>query len=299
MLTAKNVHALRTLFNCAHRLAPLLGPAWLLVLDNLNRLDAILHSPRTTTQVRPPQRRYRIATAVRPCLMLTQTSCGDTFTVWCKSSKISHKMSSCKPLLTHPCWRTGLVLLAHASKMWSSKYVSAARAASSQGRLRRLQTPDTEELAGVPQPARTNSCAASPGRSRGDGRQIWLPTQEAAHGALPSELAVLGVAAAQLFEATADMGTEAVVAMLGALRTVSMRSLPAAAQLTGPPKCARMPPASCAPLLLLLQGAPPPPRTLRATYPRFQGTSQGARSSASRRSGGVTILSWPWVVFVL
>ena len=51
MLTARNVHALRTLFNVAHRLAPLLGPAWLLVLDNLNRLDAILHSPRTTTQV--------------------------------------------------------------------------------------------------------------------------------------------------------------------------------------------------------------------------------------------------------
>ena len=53
VLTAKNVHALRTLFNCAHRLAPLLGPAWLLVLGNLNRLDAILHSPRTTTQVLP------------------------------------------------------------------------------------------------------------------------------------------------------------------------------------------------------------------------------------------------------
>ncbi len=51
VLTAKNVHALRTLFNVAHKLHPLLGPSWLLVLENLNSLDRILNSPRTTTQV--------------------------------------------------------------------------------------------------------------------------------------------------------------------------------------------------------------------------------------------------------
>ena len=51
MLTPKNVHALRTLFNIAHRLHHLLGPAWVLVLDILNTLDRILQSPRTTTQV--------------------------------------------------------------------------------------------------------------------------------------------------------------------------------------------------------------------------------------------------------
>lgn len=51
MLTPKNVHALRTLFNVAHRLHHLLGPAWVLVLDILNTLDRILLSPRTTTQV--------------------------------------------------------------------------------------------------------------------------------------------------------------------------------------------------------------------------------------------------------
>ena len=53
VLTAKNVHALRTLFNVAHKLHPLLGPSWLLVLENLNSLDRILNSPRTTTQVLP------------------------------------------------------------------------------------------------------------------------------------------------------------------------------------------------------------------------------------------------------
>jgi hypothetical protein len=53
VLTAKNVHALRTLFNVAHRLHPLLGFSWLLVIENLNSLDRILNSPRTTTQARP------------------------------------------------------------------------------------------------------------------------------------------------------------------------------------------------------------------------------------------------------
>jgi hypothetical protein len=51
VLTPKNVHALRTLFNAAHRLHALLGPSWALVLENLNSLDRILNSPRTTTQV--------------------------------------------------------------------------------------------------------------------------------------------------------------------------------------------------------------------------------------------------------
>ena len=45
------VQALRTLFNIAYRLHPLLGAAWALVLENLNALDRILESPSTTTQV--------------------------------------------------------------------------------------------------------------------------------------------------------------------------------------------------------------------------------------------------------
>ena len=51
VLTPKNVQALRTLFNVAHRLHHLLGGAWTLVLDNLNTLDRILDAPSTTTQV--------------------------------------------------------------------------------------------------------------------------------------------------------------------------------------------------------------------------------------------------------
>lgn len=52
VLTPKNVQALRTLFNIAHRLDHKLGSSWVLVLGNLNTLDRILHSPQTTTQVR-------------------------------------------------------------------------------------------------------------------------------------------------------------------------------------------------------------------------------------------------------
>lgn len=56
MLTAKNMHALRTLFNIAHVLHSVLGGSWILVLENLNSLDRILNSPRTTTQARTCKR---------------------------------------------------------------------------------------------------------------------------------------------------------------------------------------------------------------------------------------------------
>lgn len=52
VLSPKNVQALRTLFNVAHRLHHLLGSAWVLVLDNLSSLDRILDAPSTTTQAR-------------------------------------------------------------------------------------------------------------------------------------------------------------------------------------------------------------------------------------------------------
>ena len=56
-------------------------------------------------------------------------------------------------------------------------------------------------------------------------------------GAHSSDLAILAVAARQLFESTREMATEAVVSILVALRTVSLRSLPQAAQQPGAPKC--------------------------------------------------------------
>lgn len=52
VLAPKNVQSMRTLFNIAHRLNNVLGPAWALVLETMNTLDRILNSPRTTTQVR-------------------------------------------------------------------------------------------------------------------------------------------------------------------------------------------------------------------------------------------------------
>lgn len=51
VLVPKNVQSMRTLFNIAHRLSNVLGPAWALVLETMNTLDRILNSPRTTTQV--------------------------------------------------------------------------------------------------------------------------------------------------------------------------------------------------------------------------------------------------------
>lgn len=50
VLAPKNVQSMRTLFNIAHRLSNVLGPAWALVLETMNTLDRILQSPRTTTQ---------------------------------------------------------------------------------------------------------------------------------------------------------------------------------------------------------------------------------------------------------
>lgn len=76
MLTPKNVHALRTLFNVAHRLHHLLGPAWVLVLDILNTLDRILQSPRTTTQVQARKLYSRIGGGeVEACFMVGCFSC--------------------------------------------------------------------------------------------------------------------------------------------------------------------------------------------------------------------------------
>ncbi|XP_057496302.1 uncharacterized protein LOC130781215 [Actinidia eriantha] len=50
VLTPKNVQALRTLFNVAHRLHNVLGPSWVLVLETLSALDRAIHSPHATTQ---------------------------------------------------------------------------------------------------------------------------------------------------------------------------------------------------------------------------------------------------------
>ncbi|XP_041019772.1 protein MON2 homolog isoform X5 [Juglans microcarpa x Juglans regia] len=50
VLTPKNVQALRTLFNIAHRLHNMLGPSWVLVLETLAALDRAIHSPHATTQ---------------------------------------------------------------------------------------------------------------------------------------------------------------------------------------------------------------------------------------------------------
>ncbi|KAK3162088.1 hypothetical protein QOZ80_1BG0085230 [Eleusine coracana subsp. coracana] len=50
VLTPKNVQALRTLFNVAHRLHNVLGPSWVLVLETLSALDRAIHSPHASTQ---------------------------------------------------------------------------------------------------------------------------------------------------------------------------------------------------------------------------------------------------------
>ncbi|KAI4364422.1 hypothetical protein MLD38_020517 [Melastoma candidum] len=53
VLTPKNVQALRTLFNVAHRLHNVLGPSWVLVLETLAALDRAIHSPHAATQEVP------------------------------------------------------------------------------------------------------------------------------------------------------------------------------------------------------------------------------------------------------
>ncbi|OIW07140.1 hypothetical protein TanjilG_10113 [Lupinus angustifolius] len=58
VLTPKNVQALRTLFNIAHRLHNCLGPSWVLVLETLAALDRAIHSPHATTQVSTPTPKF-------------------------------------------------------------------------------------------------------------------------------------------------------------------------------------------------------------------------------------------------
>lgn len=53
ILTPKNVQALRTLFNVAHRLHNVLGPSWVLVLETLASLDRAIHSPHASMQEVP------------------------------------------------------------------------------------------------------------------------------------------------------------------------------------------------------------------------------------------------------
>lgn len=58
---------------------------------------------------------------------------------------------------------------------------------------------------------------------------------------MPSDLAILSVAANQLFQSTEHMGTEAVVCILTGLRSVSNRALPTAFQLPSQSRCAARP----------------------------------------------------------
>lgn len=73
-----------------------------------------------------------------------------------------------------------------------------------------------------------------PGQPLSQGKKLVLQEVSAqSAGAHSSDLAILAVAARQLFESTREMVTEAVVSILVGLRTVSLRSLPHAAQQPG------------------------------------------------------------------
>ncbi|GAB4855419.1 hypothetical protein Ancab_024046 [Ancistrocladus abbreviatus] len=100
VLTPKNVQALRTLFNIAHRLHNVLGPSWVLVLETLAALDRAIHSPHATTQ--------EVSTSV---LRLTRESSGQysDFNILSslncqlfESSALMH-MSAVKSLLSALC----------------------------------------------------------------------------------------------------------------------------------------------------------------------------------------------------
>ncbi|XP_059649380.1 uncharacterized protein LOC132295225 isoform X2 [Cornus florida] len=100
VLTPKNVQALRTLFNIAHRLHNVLGSSWVLVLETLAALDRAIHSPHATTQ--------EVSTAVKK---LTRESSGQysDFNILSslncqlfESSALMH-MSAVKSLLSALC----------------------------------------------------------------------------------------------------------------------------------------------------------------------------------------------------
>ena len=177
MLTPKNMHALRTLFNIAHKLHPVLGSSWILVLENLNSLDRILNSPRTTTQVR-----NTFILATHPSKHLINL-CTDALLIGVSDSTSFEKLSMNNNVIATPS------MDGHVRARKSSNCMQDAASASSMG-------------------------------------------------GMPSDLAILSVAANQLFQSTEHMGTEAVVCILIGLRSVSNRALPTAFQLPSQSRCA-------------------------------------------------------------
>jgi len=130
VLTPKNVHALRTLFNIAHRLHHLLGPAWVLVLDILNTLDRILQSPRTTTQVR-----FSGSFASSVLLMLCWSCCAAhaVLLMLCRSCCAAHAVllmlcCSCCAVHTLPLMLCCSCCAAHAVLLCTSQAVWLAAA---------------------------------------------------------------------------------------------------------------------------------------------------------------------------
>jgi hypothetical protein len=117
VLTPKNVQALRTLFNIAHRLHNVLGPSWVLVLETLAALDRAIHSPHATTQ--------EVATAVpkltrEPSRQYADFSILSSLNSQLFESSALMQVSSVKSLLS------ALHMLSHQSMTETSGSVSSA-----------------------------------------------------------------------------------------------------------------------------------------------------------------------------
>ena len=195
------------------------------MLDNLNSLDRILHSPRTTTQARAPL-------PAPVTLHARQHMAGPT-----ALARLS------LAVLLHTCDRGG-----------QHTYLGAVVGLDMRGRcpgsMSDLISAASVMLDTWHDRQAVSPCPHQPGPSTmpvAEASTCHLPVHSSArlriHVAAPpgcgrgehaSDLAILGVAAAQLFEGHGRHGHEAVVSILSALRLVSNRALPAAAQLARP-----------------------------------------------------------------
>ncbi|CAI9102822.1 OLC1v1001167C1 [Oldenlandia corymbosa var. corymbosa] len=124
VLTPKNVQALRTLFNIAHRLHNFLGPSWVLVLETLAALDRAIHSPHASTQ--------EVSTAVP---RLTRDSSGSgQYSDFHILSSLNSQLFESSALMTVPAVKS----LISALRQLSHQYMTATSGSLSQASNQKL-----------------------------------------------------------------------------------------------------------------------------------------------------------------
>ncbi|CAI7921397.1 unnamed protein product, partial [Closterium sp. NIES-53] len=213
VLTPKNMHALRTLFNVSHRLCAVLGPSWELVMETLAALDRTIHSPYATSQA---------------CCIAGRVACSGSGTM---RQRATLTRSDATPL--DVCVVALVPWNPHNAGRIHVSINASSRVARVQGADRRALLTAVRLLR-----ARHPRCTSTYPRHH----VLYVPPLLLAYVYLPAMPSVSeftcchpihpmpschhhNTARHQLFQSTAHMDTPAVLALLAALRVVSNRAL--------------------------------------------------------------------------